>query len=176
MNCLILGGSGFIGRNLSAALVSAGHSVSIFDLSPAPGQDEWPEVNGISWYQGDFSDPKSLENCLHDVDVVFHLVSATNPKSSNEAPLRDLHSNVAATLQLLDLVVRLVRRPRLVFFSSGGTVYGVPREIPIPEDHPNHPLCAYGVGKLAIEKYLALYHIPAAGKSAALRAGILAAR
>jgi UDP-glucose 4-epimerase len=47
---------------------------------------------------------------------------------------------------------------RIVFSSSGGTVYGPPMTTPIPEDHPTNPSCSYGIVKLAIEKYLALYN------------------
>jgi UDP-glucose 4-epimerase len=47
---------------------------------------------------------------------------------------------------------------RVVFSSSGGTVYGVPRAVPITEEHPTNPLCSYGITKLAVEKYIALYH------------------
>jgi len=46
---------------------------------------------------------------------------------------------------------------RLVFVSSGGTVYGVPRQNPIPETHPTDPICSYGIHKLAVEKYLYLH-------------------
>jgi UDP-glucose 4-epimerase len=46
----------------------------------------------------------------------------------------------------------------LIFISSGGTVYGRPQQVPIPETHPTEPQCSYGIVKLAIEKYLALYH------------------
>ena len=157
MKCLILGGKGFIGRSLCEALVSAGHTVRVFDLASSSAEAEWLKTNSVTFYPGDFTDPGSLDTCLDGVDIIFHLISATNPKTSNEAPVRDLHANVASTLHLLDQIISLVRRPKLIFFSSGGTVYGVPREIPIPEEHPNNPLCAYGVGKLAIEKYLALY-------------------
>ncbi len=157
MNCLVLGGNGFIGRNLCETLAATGHSVRAFDLPPAGSEGRYPRIDGVSWLTGDFGDPKSIEACLDAVDIIFHLVSATNPKTSNEDPLRDLNLNVAATLRLLDLIVSRDRRPKLVYFSSGGTIYGVPREIPISEDHPNNPLCAYGAGKLAVEKYLALY-------------------
>ena len=68
-----------------------------------------------------------------------------------------MRGNVGGTIQLLDTMMRQPRLPRLIFISSGGTVYGIPKQIPIPEGHPTEPLCAYGIGKLAIEKYLSLY-------------------
>jgi UDP-glucose 4-epimerase len=51
-----------------------------------------------------------------------------------------------------------IRLKKIIFVSSGGTVYGIPRETPIPESHPTDPLCSYGISKLTIEKFLALFH------------------
>ncbi|MDX9818188.1 MAG: NAD-dependent epimerase/dehydratase family protein [Desulfococcus multivorans] len=154
MNCLVLGGAGFIGSNLCAFLQSQKFNVTGFDLP----REVWPDFSGVRWLPGDLSDISTLAPFLADADVVVHLVSATLPQNSNENPLLDLQANVAATLGLLDVLCRLNRPPRLIFLSSGGTVYGIPQSLPLREDHPTNPLCAYGVGKLAIEKYLALYN------------------
>lgn len=155
MNCLVLGGGGFIGRHLCAALVAAGHQVGAFGRLPV---GDWIPIAGVSYQCGDVQCERSLKAALVDVDVVYHLISVTIPKTSNENPLVDLQGNVAVTLGLLDVIVGMDKQVELIFLSSGGTVYGIPRITPIPEDHPTNPLCAYGVGKLAIEKYLALYH------------------
>lgn len=154
MNVLVLGAAGFIGRHLSAALVADGHQVCGFDRVPAHGS--WPAA--ANWKVGDFANPVDIRAALADSELVFHLVSASIPKTSNEAPALDLQNNVGATLGLLDALAGHPQKPKIVFISSGGTVYGIPRTIPIPESHPTDPLCAYGIGKLAIEKYLALYH------------------
>jgi UDP-glucose 4-epimerase len=159
MNCLVLGGTGFIGRHLCAALIAAGHRVRAFArFSHEQNRIEWPEIVGIEWRKGDFCNPAETALALHGMDIVFHLVSGTLPKTSNDNPLLDLQTNVVPTLQLLEAMIRQPVPPRIVFLSSGGTVYGVPQEIPIPESHRTEPLCAYGIGKLAIEKYLMLYH------------------
>jgi len=156
LNCLVLGGAGFIGRHLCRSLIAAGHVVKACDLPPVGGVG-WPGIDGVNWQAGDFANAEFLAENLIDTEVVFHLVSTTIPKTSNDDPHADLQKNVAATLRLLDAVIRHPRPPRVIFVSSGGTVYGIPKTIPIPEEHPTDPLCAYGVGKLAIEKYLALY-------------------
>ena len=78
------------------------------------------------------------------------------PKSSNEDPRFDLETNVGHTLNLLESARRNAVES-IVFVSSGGTVYGRPEATPIPESHPTNPLCAQGISKLAIEKYLHLY-------------------
>jgi len=157
LNCLVLGAAGFIGQHLCRTLVLQGYQVRGFDRSPVKGV-AWPAIDGVVWQSGDFSQQEDLYLALADIDIVFHLISTTIPKTSNEQPSIDLQQNVAATLGLLDQLVRLPALPRLIFISSGGTVYGIPCSIPINEGHATNPLCAYGVGKLAIEKYIALYH------------------
>jgi UDP-glucose 4-epimerase len=67
-----------------------------------------------------------------------------------------VESNVVGTLNLLNQSVQSGVK-KIVFGSSGGTVYGVPQSIPIPENHPTNPICSYGITKLTIEKYLALF-------------------
>ena len=94
-----------------------------------------------------------MENC----DIVFHLASATVPQTSNNNPKYDVEKNVLGTLQILD-AMKKNRVNRIVFSSSGGTVYGIPKKLPITEDHPTDPICSYGITKLMIEKYLHLYH------------------
>jgi UDP-glucose 4-epimerase len=78
------------------------------------------------------------------------------PKTSNDDAVHDLESNLLATVQFLDLA-RHSTIEKIVFASSGGTVYGVPTVVPIPERHETQPLCSYGIHKLAIEHYLRLH-------------------
>lgn len=157
MKILVLGGAGFIGRHLCSSLTADGHNVTAFDLLPSGGRVDWPRIEGVHWFAGDFSNVADLESALVGIDLIIHLISTTIPKKSNDNPLYDLQGNVVGSLQLLDTMARMPKPPRIIFLSSGGTVYGMPMQIPIPEDHPTEPLCAYGIGKLAIEKYLALY-------------------
>jgi len=104
----------------------------------------------------DYGNTTALEECLVGVDVVFHLASSTQPKSSNDDMLFDVQTNLLPSINLAEACAR-TRRARLVFVSSGGTVYGRPQSIPIPETHSTDPLCSYGIVKVAIEKYLHLY-------------------
>jgi UDP-glucose 4-epimerase len=99
-----------------------------------------------------------MEKVLTDCEVVYHLVSATVPQTSNENPTLDVESNVLGTLRLL-AAAREAQVKKIVFASSGGTVYGIPKEIPIKESHPTNPTSSYGITKLTIEKYLYLYSI-----------------
>jgi UDP-glucose 4-epimerase len=147
-----LGGGGFIGTNLCRRLVLAGHRVRAFGR-----RCQFPdELRGAEWYQGDFTDATALAAALDTFDVVFHLVHNTTPQSANLDMVGDVQGNVLASLALFDLCGKLKVR-RLVFVSSGGTVYGLPSAIPTPETAPTDPIGAYGVSKLSIEKYLAVY-------------------
>lgn len=158
MKCLLLGGGGFIGSHLCEALLAAGHSVRIFDR-PNLQRFRFPAgADTVEWLEGDFTNHDDLMRAISGNDVIYHLVSTTLPSSSNENPVYDVETNVIGTLHLLELA-RAQEVGRIVFISSGGTVYGAPREIPIKESHPTEPLCSYGIGKLAIEKYLHLYHV-----------------
>lgn len=149
--CLVLGGGGFIGLNLVQALLGAGHAVRVFDRPESAAT----LPREVEFFAGDFS-TDSMNGALDGCEVVFHLISTTLPKTSNDDPIQDLENNVAGTLRLLE-AARAKGIRKIVFASSGGTVYGIPQQIPISEKHATDPLCAYGIGKLAIEKYLALY-------------------
>jgi UDP-glucose 4-epimerase len=106
--------------------------------------------------EGDFSNHEDIKKAIAGMDIIFHLVSTTLPKSSNDNPVYDISSNVISTIHMLE-GARSAGIRKVIFFSSGGTVYGIPRKVPIPEDHPTEPTCSYGIHKLMIEKYLALY-------------------
>jgi UDP-glucose 4-epimerase len=155
--CLVLGGRGFMGTHLCNALLLRGHRVRAFDR-PVPAPAFAVDARGeIEWMYGDFLNRNDVAAAVAGCQVIFHLISTTLPKNSNDNPLYDVESNLVATLRMLD-VARTSGVARILFVSSGGTVYGVPRQIPIPESHPTDPTCSYGITKLAIEKYMHLYH------------------
>jgi UDP-glucose 4-epimerase len=156
VKCLVLGGGGFLGSHLSEALIAAGYSVRILEKGGFSRKNLQHIIGSVEVIEGDWEDSRSIEDALEDVEVVFHLVSTTLPANSNEDPAYDIASNVLPTLRLLDVARRHALR-KVVFFSSGGTVYGITQRIPIDEDHPTNPICSYGIQKLVIEKYLALY-------------------
>jgi len=157
MKCLLLGGGGFLGLNLGNALCAQGHEVKIFDRPASILRLQGLGFGNFEWAEGDFANEKDVTDALQDSEIVFHLVSTTLPKSSNQNPAYDIESNVISTIHMLD-AARQKNIKMVLFASSGGTVYGVPREVPIKESHPTEPTCSYGIGKLAIEKYLRLYH------------------
>lgn len=158
---LVLGAGGFLGSHLCRALRRGGHGVTAFG-HPPPGMaaDILPgtvDADGIVWHTGDFSDRDRLVRALDGCSVAYHLIGSTSPARSNAAPAEDVADTVVGTIAFLDAAVA-AGVTRVVFVSSGGTVYGVQHQLPITEDFPTDPICAYGINKLAIEKYLHLYH------------------
>jgi UDP-glucose 4-epimerase len=154
-SCLILGGAGFIGSHLAEALLRAGHRTRIFDRPHVDSLRFVPQSAACEVLTGDFLNPEDLARAMHGAEVVFHLVSTTLPKGSNDNPIYDVETNVIGTLRMLQLC-RPCGVGKVVFMSSGGTVYGWPESLPIREAHRTLPVCAYGIHKLMIEKYLHL--------------------
>lgn len=153
---LVLGGAGFLGSHVAEALLRRGRAVRVFDRPHADMSrlDEIP--HGWEFVGGDFLNEADQAEALRGVSTVFHLISTTIPATSSLNPIYDVETNLTSTLRCLELALESGVK-RIVFVSSGGTVYGRPRSLPITEEHPTEPLVSYGVVKLAIEKYLRLY-------------------
>jgi UDP-glucose 4-epimerase len=154
---VIFGGGGFIGSHLVEELIGGGHPVRVFDKVHTDWSNLAAVAGRVDLREGDFQNPVDVRAALEGAGAAVHLVSATLPSTSNDNPVYDIESNVVSTLRFLD-EAREAGVGRIVFISSGGTIYGRARQVPISEDHPTDPLCSYGIGKLAIEKFLALYH------------------
>lgn len=156
--CLILGGRGFIGSHLVDSLLARGYSVRCFGRPKVtPWSRPYSANDKFELFEGNFECEADIEAALEGCDVCFHLISTTLPKSSNIDPVFDVESNLVGTIRLLKNGIRLGLR-KIIFISSGGTIYGSPKGIPISESHPTNPSCSYGITKLAIEKYLALFY------------------
>lgn len=153
MKAMVLGGCGFIGSHIVDALLAAGHQVRVVDRAPEQFR---PPLDGVEYLFFDYTVASELQQAISGRDVVFHCISTTVPATSNENPQADVRENLMGTLGLLD-AMRKAGVSRMVYLSSGGTVYGIPDTLPIPEDHPLRPLCSYGVVKVAIENYLLMY-------------------
>jgi UDP-glucose 4-epimerase len=150
MRALVIGGSGFIGSHLVDTLISEGQKVRVFDRAENPFR---ATPKGVEFRQGNFTDTALIAEALADVDVVYHLLSTTVPSTSNLDPVADISGNLIGTVRLLELM-RNVGVRRMVYLSSGGTVYGIPQSELISESHLERPISSYGIVKSAIEKYL----------------------
>ncbi|GHT69033.1 NAD-dependent dehydratase [Bacteroidia bacterium] len=153
MNILIVGGNGFIGSHLIDELMNRGHQIRVFDMSYERFRQPFPNVD---YRITSLDNTSELYEALLGIDIIFYLASASVPSSSNIDTVTDVNKNLIPLLNLLNLSIKLNIR-RIVYFSSGGAVYGNPHIIPIPEEHATNPVSSYGILKLTIEKYLMLY-------------------
>ncbi len=166
MKILVIGGCGFIGSHLVDRLLEHGHSVRVFDRQPERFRKP---LKGVEYQFGNFGDRMAIIDALSGVDAVAHLVSTTFPGTADLDPIIDVQDNLVGTLALLDAMIGL-EIYRLLFLSSGGTVYGPPEVVPIPETHPLRPINSYGIVKCAIEHYLGMYQRKHGLNSIAIRA------
>lgn len=153
MKILVLGGSGFIGSHMVDELLDAGHEVRVFGRRHEVWRKPLPSV---SYFLGDFSNVPLLAEALQGVDVVIHLISTTVPSTSNLDPISDIQGNLESSVRLFQVMMS-VNVKRIIYLSSGGTVYGIPSTTTVREDHPLNPICSYGVVKVAVEKYLGMF-------------------
>ena len=153
MRVLAIGGNGFIGSHVVDRLLAHGHSVRVFDRQPERFR---APLAGVDYRFGDFADKMALVEALTGVDAVFHLLSTTLPGTADLDPKTDIHDNLLGAIALFELMHGLGLR-RILFLSSGGTVYGIPETIPIPETHALRPINSYGIVKASIEHYLEMY-------------------
>ncbi|MCK9419448.1 MAG: NAD-dependent epimerase/dehydratase family protein [Nitrospirae bacterium] len=156
MKITIFGGGGFIGSAIADRLLKDGHELRIFERPRVVPYRQFSDDERVEWLTGDLMSLHDVSSAIDGVDVILHLVSTTLPKNSNDDLVYDIQSNLVPTLQMLGaMVAKRVRK--IVFISSGGTVYGNPVYLPIDENHPTEPRVSYGITKLAIEKYLLMY-------------------
>jgi UDP-glucose 4-epimerase len=155
-SCIIYGGAGFIGSHIAEDLLKHNMKVSIFDKQNASTKNIDGFIDKIEFLEGDFNNLVDINRTIKNKDYVIHLVSSTLPASSNLNPLYDVESNLVSSLNLFESCVKNHVK-KVIFISSGGTVYGNPEKLPINEKHPTNPMSSYGIIKLSIEKYLSLY-------------------
>lgn len=153
MKFLIIGGNGFIGSHISDILLEKGMSVRVMDNSPEKYRSQKANVDYIF---SSFSNYFVLEEALTEIDCVIHAASSSIPSSSNLFPIEDIKGNLINTVNLIN-TMRDKNVNKIIFLSSGGTVYGIPEYLPVDEKHITNPICSYGIVKLAIEKYLLMY-------------------
>jgi UDP-glucose 4-epimerase len=154
--CLILGGGGFIGSHLADALLKNDYEVVIFDKLNFSKKNINHILGRVKVIEGDFNNEIDLKNALKDIDIAFHLVSSTLPANSNENPIYDVETNLISSLRFLNEAIDN-KISKVIFISSGGTVYGIPERLPIKEYHPRKPICSYGIIKKTIEDYLYMF-------------------
>lgn len=156
MNIIILGAAGFIGTNLAIKLKEdKNNRITLVDkrIDYFASNVKAENVNLIS----SSLDCDDKFDYLKDQEVVYHLVSTTSPTTSNQHIPTELQDNVVFSSLLFEACVKYCVK-KIVFISSGGTVYGKESNCPISEDTLLKPISSYGLQKVAIENLLYLYN------------------
>ncbi|MFT3782082.1 MAG: NAD-dependent epimerase/dehydratase family protein [Nibricoccus sp.] len=158
---LVTGGLGFIGSNLTRALVKLGAEVTVVDsLIPEYGgllHNLSGIENDVRINVSDVRDVHSLPHFVRGQDFLFNLAGQTSHMDSMTDPQTDLEINARAQLSILE-ACRL-RNPQIrIVFASTRQIYGKPDYLPVDEKHPLRPVDVNGINKLAGESYHLLYH------------------
>lgn len=151
MKILILGGNGFIGKNLGTYLSGLGYEVISFDI-----ERKFEDKANIKYVIGNFFDDDDLLPFLSSIDVVYHAICTINPGNSNIKYMQGYMYDFLQTVKLCDWSIEYGFR--LVFLSSGGTVYGKQEKMPIIEDTMAIPINHYGNLKLCIENTMRTFN------------------
>lgn len=156
MKIAVTGGCGFIGSHVAEAYLQAGHEVAIFDNLSTGHRSHAPR--GSLLHEVDIH-AREFERLLAEFEpeVVNHHAAQASVKVSTGDPVRDLELNGGGTARVASLCVRYGVR-KLIYSSSGGTVYGNPESLPVNESHPIHPTSPYGLSKWVGEEYIQLFH------------------
>jgi UDP-arabinose 4-epimerase len=154
MQILITGGAGYIGSHTAKRLAQAGYEPVVLD-NLCHGH-RWA-VRWGPFVEMDLSNRERLRHVFADyrIAAVIHFAAFAYVGESMRAPAEYFRNNVVNTLNLLD-AMRESGVGRIVFSSTCAT-YGEPREVPIPEDHPQQPVNPYGESKLMVERLLQWY-------------------
>lgn len=155
MKIAITGGAGFIASNIADAYIKLGHDVSIIDnLSTGFMRN----VNSAAhFYNIDITTPELTKLFEQEhFDFVSHHAAQMNVRFSVANPLADASTNILGSINICEACVRTGVK-KIVFASSGGTVYGEQSEFPAPEEHRLNPCSPYGISKVSVEKYLFYY-------------------
>lgn len=156
---LVTGGAGYIGSHAVLALKQAGYDVVILDNLVYGHQDLVEQVLQVEMVVGDTSDRPLLDRLFatHDIAAVMHFAAYAYVGESVQYPDKYYRNNVLGTLTLLEAM--LAAKINKFVFSSTCATYGVPKTVPIPEDHPQDPINPYGASKLMVERILADFDI-----------------
>jgi len=151
MKIIVTGGSGFLGRHMIRALITAGHNIKNIDLQPSRDTDN----ENFETVIADIRDTERMKLEIIDADVVFHFAGLIEAGESVKFPQKFIDNNISGTLSVLEAM--RVNNIKTIIFSSSAAIYGEPQNIPISEDDRSIPINPYGMTKLAMEGLISSY-------------------
>ena len=157
MRALVTGGAGFIGSTLVDRLLADGHEVCCVDnLSRGRGENlaAARESARFTLSETDINDP-ALDQVVAEFapEVIYHLAAQIDVRASVADPLDDARRNVLGTISVAEAARKAGVR-KILFASSGGSIYGTPTELPVAESVPINPMSPYAASKVSGEVYL----------------------
>jgi len=154
MRILVTGGAGFIGSHVVEAYLAEGHEVAVVDNLSTGRRSNVPK--GATLHEVDLH-ARELERIFESFapEVVNHHAAQASVKIGNADPVHDLEVNGGGTARLMQLAAAHGVR-KVIYASSGGTVYGEPQSLPVTESHPIAPRSNYGASKYVGEIYVQL--------------------
>ncbi|MFZ5433921.1 MAG: NAD-dependent epimerase/dehydratase family protein [Calditrichota bacterium] len=158
MRILVTGGAGFIGSHVADGFIRDGHNVAVLDNLITGFRRNVPEQ--ARFYEGDIRDREFMRRVFDEFkpEAISHHAAQMDVRKSLHDPQFDAECNIVGSINLILEAVR-IGGARIIYASTGGAVYGEPQSLPVGEDHPIHPECAYGISKHTVEHYLELYRI-----------------
>lgn len=165
----VTGGAGFIGSHITDRLISDGHNVTVIDnLITGFKKNIIPKAEFIEMDIRSKDLPLLFQE--KKFDIVFHQAAQMNVRVSVDDPTYDSDNNITGSLNIYE-AAKKSGVEKVIFASSGGTVYGEQDYHPCDEEHPLRPISPYGIGKMVNEKYLYYYKEVFGLDYAALRYG-----
>jgi UDP-glucose 4-epimerase len=156
MKILVTGGAGFIGSHVADAYLQEGHEVAVLDNLSTGFRRNVPTK--AVFFETDILDSEGVFRVFEEFqpEIVNHHAAQMDVRRSLIEPEFDARTNILGSLHLILASVSYAVK-KFIYISTGGAVYGEPKSLPVREDHPVNPECAYGISKHTVEHYLHLY-------------------
>ena len=157
MNILVTGGAGFIGSNLVASLVEAGHKVTVIDdLSSGFEENLKSVMDRITFINASILESSVLQSTFRDIEAVYHLAAIASVQKSIDNPKECHEVNVIGTISVLEAA--RINNVKKVILASSAAVYGDQPDLPKKETTPLAPMSPYAIDKISCENYMRIYH------------------
>jgi UDP-glucose 4-epimerase len=155
MKIAVTGGAGFIASHIADAYLSLGHEVVIIDNLSTGKRENIPA--NARFIEMDVNDPGIPALFMEEkFDIVNHHAAQMDVRVSVQDPTYDARINILGGINIYESALRSGVK-KIIFASSGGTVYGEQEYFPADERHPTKPISPYGIAKLSNEQYLYYY-------------------